>query len=697
MGAVPAKERRKKASPEASPSPPLHDPAPTRVQVPSAPPKSPRTVPAAAPKATPPPVRKGRPPAAAASSKPRRPSPSADLGGMRPGPGRGEEFRLLLAPGLTYKELTPELERELILRAKAGDLAAQRQLLEAHAPYIAKMVKKYARDGVSFDDVYQEGRLGFLHGLVNKFDPDRGIKLITYAGEWARSRAARYHADHASTIRVPVHLRDAIHREARGAPPKTTKDPQRLRDGRNALYARSLDAPPPGYDEDATLGDLIEGGIPSPEAVLEQTDTAQRLQSLLQRAMRGLSDRERRVIAARLLGDQEKTLQEIGDELLCSRERIRQLEARALGKLRRCLLSMADRDERVLLSAFMKNMGASDDEDEEEAETEEDLATAADEDEDDRFYDPSLLPLAQAMVEQEAQRRRRGEREAVSKGGYIGVSERSRLNGRYKVTVCLKGGGQKHVGSFSSPVEAALAYDTWALKLRGPGTKLNFPELVTGGRKTPLDGILSERLNALENEAPRKGGRGRANKSGYIGVFQFRKGKYRAIISLSGGGQRHVGTFDSPLIAALSYDEAIMKIRPNARLNFPDISTEQRTQMLAEARLRQQDDREHGRDQPEPLPRRHRAGEDQPVDEDGAGEVRDDEEGGAPAEAEPMPHRAGPGRARDRVDAHRDNEPDQRDAPVGPDLEPGVADQGEHDVGDAEEDGHVLAHASMVF
>jgi RNA polymerase primary sigma factor len=272
-----------------------------------------------------------------------------DLTAGTGGPSIGDDpVRMYLKEIGKVALLTGEQEVSLAKRIQRGDMAAKRALIEANLRLVVSIAKRYQNRGLQFLDLIQEGNLGLMRA-VDKFDYSKGYKFSTYATWWIRQAITRAIADQARTIRIPVHMvetinklirtqrslsqtlgRDPSHEELAVAMEMT---PEKVREVLKLNQDPVSLETPVGGEEDSSLADFVEDHVtPVPDAAV----TGKMRRNEVQEILETLSHRERKVLELRfgLRGEEPRTLEEVGQRFGVTRERIRQIEAKTLSKLK---------------------------------------------------------------------------------------------------------------------------------------------------------------------------------------------------------------------------------------------------------------------------------------------------------------------------------------------------------------------------
>ena len=244
--------------------------------------------------------------------------------------------------------LSPDEETELAKRMAEGDSYAKKRLSEANLRLVVSIAKKYVGRGMQFLDLIQEGNLGLIKA-VEKFDYEKGYKFSTYATWWIRQAITRAIADQARTIRIPVHMVETINkliRESRQLLQELGREPlpeeiaermgisvERVREILKISQEPVSLETPIGEEEDSHLGDFIQDqNVPVPA----EAAASNLLRDQLNEVLDTLTEREQKVLRLRFGMDdgRARTLEEVGKEFQVTRERIRQIEAKALRRLR---------------------------------------------------------------------------------------------------------------------------------------------------------------------------------------------------------------------------------------------------------------------------------------------------------------------------------------------------------------------------
>lgn len=257
--------------------------------------------------------------------------------------------------------LTAEEEIELSKRIQQGDAEAKQQLCEANLRLVANIAKRYVGHGMPYLDLIQEGNIGLMKA-VDKFDYTLGYKFSTYATWWIRQAITRAIADQSRVIRVPVHMVDNIYKlnkaqkkflqaygreatmeelsEELNLPKEKIKQIMKAAQGTISMNT------PVGEEEDTTLGDFI----PDDELTPDERAIESGMKEEVSKVLDSLTDREKQVITLRfgLEDGRERTLEEVGQKFGVTRERVRQIEKKALNKLRAPV-------KRAALAEFLKN------------------------------------------------------------------------------------------------------------------------------------------------------------------------------------------------------------------------------------------------------------------------------------------------------------------------------------------------------
>src|SRR6266849_9668362 len=260
-----------------------------------------------------------------------------------------DTLRLYLKEISRFPQLTPEEEQNLGARVQSGDEEAFRKLIEANLRFVVAMAKKYARSGYPLHELINEGNMGLIEA-ASRFDPARGVRFITYASWWIRQAILAAIAHYGQVFKLPPKLKHELYRfeskvarltQELGHRPSVDEISKELgmkeEEVRNMMEGTPTEvslSTPVGDEDEAHLEDLIRDPSVTPvDEVLIAHSFEEQLQTLLSQ----LDEKEKLIIERRFgLGDREpQTLAEIGSDLHLSRERIRQIEERALGKLRR--------------------------------------------------------------------------------------------------------------------------------------------------------------------------------------------------------------------------------------------------------------------------------------------------------------------------------------------------------------------------
>lgn len=241
----------------------------------------------------------------------------------------------------TDKPLTPTTERDLCARFRAGDRKAGAQIISSCVPFVMTIALEYRRWGIPVEDLVQEGNIGLLKA-AERFDPDRGCRLVTYAAYWIRAEIREHVARGYRIVRLGSSKSER--RALRLYRRTNERDPEKLaaqsglsRERATALLpllmSRDVSLDKVGPEGDAPL-ERLASQAPSPEEEACQHDEHEAMSKALRRIVSELSPREQKIAETRWLSDEPKTLEDLGADFGVSKERVRQIEERAKARVR---------------------------------------------------------------------------------------------------------------------------------------------------------------------------------------------------------------------------------------------------------------------------------------------------------------------------------------------------------------------------
>ena len=238
--------------------------------------------------------------------------------------------------------LTPEVERDLANRYRAGDREAGRKLIEACLPFVMTIALEYRRWGLGMEDIVQEGNIGLLKA-AERFDPDRGCRLATYAAYWIRAEIREYVARGYRIVRLGSSKSERralrIYRKTHEKDPAALAEMSGLTEERAAellplLMARDVSLERSPTDDGKAPADKLATDDISPEDIASLSEEKTQIAAALDQVVSELSERERRIVRQRWLTDEPETLEQLGVAFGVSKERVRQLEERAKKRMR---------------------------------------------------------------------------------------------------------------------------------------------------------------------------------------------------------------------------------------------------------------------------------------------------------------------------------------------------------------------------